>query len=878
MLLAEYLPQFGSILRDQYQMKKPSYVQMTLNSERTRLQLVHRIHYKVPAQVLLPQDSVSPEPKHPKVHIWTITRTPRSWHQPSQTTIHGSSNAYPSITVRSWRMSEFKYYEVPSPFPTLARGIFTVELPPDAESKGAGAPGQKYRIVARGYDKFFNIGEVPWNTWPALEAHTAPPYTLSQKSNGCIIFIAALTSSKLLITSKHSLGPVEGSPVSHAQAGEGWLRKHLQKVGRTEEQLAARLWEKNWTAIAELCDDSFEEHVLAYPPEKTGLHLHGINESTKAFKTLPQPDVDAFADEWGFIKTPSLVLNSIADVRSFTQKVGEERHWNGEPTEGFVVRTHVVEPPAGKDSTQSPYAPGSTFFFKVKFDEPYMMYRDWREVTKKLLGAATPSAASLPKQKMRRPETRVYVRWVIDEIKRDRQQFEEYTKGKGIIASRERFLEYLQTDEGKGELARARKAGEDIVGGVENTGSSAEFKKTIIYPVAIPGCGKTAVAVALKHIFGFAHTQSDDVTVKKSAPVFIKNVTGLLKNHDVVIADKNNHLAQHRKQLRDVARTIGTPTRLLALNWGLGGTPQATVHRVCGDRVKLRGPHHQTLRPDESAAHEDVIWMFLRTREELTESEANAVVEMDVEESLEGMVRRAVDGVVRVLGPAVEKPSEEKIKDALEAVGAYRPTVVKKSEEVKKPKEGAGARYFGMLAEVDLEEVLGTRLGAVMNAPGDEGEAAKFWGEVRAAGRVTKRPHVTIVHRNSLPDEQGLWEMCAGLQTLERQPLFSGRLGHLVWNQRVMAVTVDDLDVVDEEGSEDVKEGVKKGKEFLAALPEDVKRRLHITVATKETSILAVEAKGLVEAWRRGEDASKEVKSIKLDGAVIKGRIKGLNS
>ena len=62
--------------------------------------------------------------------------------------------ADPSITLRSWKMNEFKYYDVPSPFPTLARGLFTQEI-----QKGDQV---KHRIVARGYDKFFNIGEVPW--------------------------------------------------------------------------------------------------------------------------------------------------------------------------------------------------------------------------------------------------------------------------------------------------------------------------------------------------------------------------------------------------------------------------------------------------------------------------------------------------------------------------------------------------------------------------------------------------------------------------------------------------------------------------------------------------------------------------------------------
>ena len=53
-------------------------------------------------------------------------------------------------------MNEFKYYDIPSPFPTLARGLFTRELVTDG--------AKKYQIVVRGYDKFFNIGEVPWTT------------------------------------------------------------------------------------------------------------------------------------------------------------------------------------------------------------------------------------------------------------------------------------------------------------------------------------------------------------------------------------------------------------------------------------------------------------------------------------------------------------------------------------------------------------------------------------------------------------------------------------------------------------------------------------------------------------------------------------------
>lgn len=252
----------------------------------------------------------------------------------------------------------------------------------------------------------------------------------------------------------------------------------------------------------QLCDDSFEEHVLGYPQEKTGLHLHGLNVSTKEFKTLSHQEVDAFAEEWGFIKTASLTLNSIAEVKEFTTEIGRTGKWNGEAVEGFVVRTHVTKPPAGKgkSASASPYAPGSSFFFKVKFDEPYMMYRDWREVTRSLLNSKGPmTAASLPKSKMKRAETKLYVRWVIDEIKRDPKPFENFGKGKGIIATREKFLRWLETDQGKKEVIKSQE------GTLETTTvkDTKTYEKTIIVPVAIPGCGMSLPK--FKPCFTFLH-------------------------------------------------------------------------------------------------------------------------------------------------------------------------------------------------------------------------------------------------------------------------------------------------------------------------------------------------------------------------------------
>ena len=217
------------------------------------------------------------------------------------------------------------------------------------------------------------------------------------------------------------------------------------------------------------------------------MHLHGINVCTEVFETMPTEVVDAYAEKWGFIKTQTKVIDTIQEVKDFTAACASTGEWNGEPIEGFVVRTSVKK---GRKNG-SPYGDGSSFFFKVKFDEPYMMYRDWREVTKSLLspkGAMNPR--NLPKSKMKRPETIVYVYWVIEEFKTNPDSFKDYTKGKGIIATREKFLAWLKSDNGERGLAAVAK--EDEV--VASTSSEVrEFGKTIIVPVAIPGCGKDFV-------------------------------------------------------------------------------------------------------------------------------------------------------------------------------------------------------------------------------------------------------------------------------------------------------------------------------------------------------------------------------------------------
>lgn len=76
---------------------------------------------------------------------------------PSESAQDGASASAPSPhRISSWKMNEFLYRQQPPPFPTLARGLFTEPVPYDRNSD------ETHRIVARGYEKFFNISELDY--------------------------------------------------------------------------------------------------------------------------------------------------------------------------------------------------------------------------------------------------------------------------------------------------------------------------------------------------------------------------------------------------------------------------------------------------------------------------------------------------------------------------------------------------------------------------------------------------------------------------------------------------------------------------------------------------------------------------------------------
>ncbi|KAJ6470406.1 hypothetical protein C8R45DRAFT_937323 [Mycena sanguinolenta] len=87
-------------------------------------------------------------------------------------------------------------------------------------------------------------------------------------------------------------------------------------------------------------------------------------------------------------------------------------------------------------------------------------------------------------------------------------------------------------------------------------------------------------------------------------------------------------------------------------------------------------------------------------------------------------------------------------------------------------------------------------------------------------------------------------------------------LGHVVWNKRVMAVTMDEVKLAEEK----VDVSGQARADFIAQLPKEAKRQLHITVGTVGEAQPA-------EAWRREWSM---MQSIPVGGIVTMARMKRL--
>lgn len=766
------------------------------------------------------------------------------------------------ISVDSWRFQDWDYKK--RDLPTYARGLFTYR-------RKDGTP----EIAVRGYDKFFNVGEVPETEWRNVEARTKGPYELSVKENGCIIFISGLEGDKLLVCSKHSTGPRQDVNLSHAAAGERMLEVHLAAAGKTKADLARELRRRNVTAVAELCDDTFEEHVLAYDRNAAGLYLHGINLNLPEFATYPGKLVHQFADEWGFKKAEYIMKDDIQTVKTFLERCAETGSWDGRDTEGFVVRCQK------KIAHNGLY---EDWFFKYKFEEPYLMYRQWREVTKAVI------SGKAPRYKKHKEITEQYLLYARQQLAKDPALGKAFNANHGIIAMRDGFLKTRGLQ--GADIIRQQQIAEE--------GSSVDgvTDKVILVPVASIGCGKTTVALALTHLFGWGHVQNDNITVTKGKPrAFATQVCNTLAAHPAVVADRNNHQKRERRQLLEDVRSVIPEARIVALEYRHDPKWEMLprIREVTRERVLARGDNHQTIHAAEKDPQEIINIMegFLHRFEPVDTGKEpddgfDEVIQLEVAASSRENLETIVNSLHNMYPKLVtEVPSPEELESAIESgLKDYRPDI-KHDLGVKSNKSKPGNAGNKSIKNGSSQAAAATtsnkapqfeyfciRLptGQILSALDRAFESAspdtfKFFRQLQKTRRIQPAFHVTLMHRASINENPDLWSTLSSLHDSARQSSLSDtdpalgecrvQLERVVWDQRVMCIVVRLLD---------------EGWQSQNAVA-------HVTVGTAGSNIKPQESNTLLERWhQRGSGGSTGIQEVEIegDGRVLAGTVKAV--
>ncbi|KAM0343109.1 hypothetical protein ACHAPU_008857 [Fusarium lateritium] len=725
--------------------------------------------------------------------------------------VKGSSDG---IQVDSWRLQDWDYKR--RDLPTYARGLFTSRT-----------RRNEPEIAVRGYDKFFNVEEVHETKWNNILSRTQGPYELTLKENGCIIFIAGLEDDTLIVCSKHSTGERDDIQISHASAGEKRLEQQLASVGKTKADLARELRKRNVTAVAELCDDQFEEHILAYGPDQAGLYLHGINLNLPEFATYPSRFVQEFADQWAFRKTGLITMDDINQVKTFLEEAAETGAHDGRDVEGFVIRCKMTHDPASK--------PYSDWFFKYKFEEPYLMYRQWRECTKALI------AGKQPKFKKHTKITEEYLLYARKRLAGEPKLAKEYNNNHGIIALRDDFLNFKNL---KG--ADAANMGE-----LDPVVMTDVTRDVILCPIATIGCGKTTLAMGLSHLFGWGHVQNDNISGKGRPPRFTKMVLDELKDHPAVLADRNNAQRHERKQIITDIKLQHSTAKLVCLNFKHDEETIDAIREITQDRIVKRGDNHQTIHAaSDKEKFLGVMEGFINRFETCNpharpDDGFDVVIDLDPTAGSRQNLETVVSELYKVFPNLIKQiPSPEALDAAIDFALGYKPDFRhdipergnknNQKQQKQQPKAQKPRKLEYMSVNVSTQEVNNALDGAFKPT---QPSTSRLYTQLKQTRRVQTKFHVTLLHKARAMDHAELWQKYAVIQKeAEATGNPEGSVGEcdvilerVVFDDRIMAI------VVRLAGEDDRWQCVN--------------RIAHITVGTRDNSVKPKESNDLLARW-----------------------------
>lgn len=253
----------------------------------------------------------------------------------SEQTVTSSSVADTIISLRSNRYIQEKKFGNISSFNFTGKAFYNkVWDEQTTKARGLYLDTLKGKVVARAYDKFFNINERPETKFDMLQYKLQFPVTAYVKENGFLGIVSYNEyEDDLFIASKSTID----SPFAQ------WLKEMLyEKVSSDNiQKMKEFIKEQNVSFVFECVDMRNDPHVIEYP--KNELFLLDIVKNDLVLSKYEYDAMVDIADQFGL--TPKEKAFEIATWQEFFDWyhdiLDEDYEYSGRKIEGFVIEDRV---------------------------------------------------------------------------------------------------------------------------------------------------------------------------------------------------------------------------------------------------------------------------------------------------------------------------------------------------------------------------------------------------------------------------------------------------------------------------------------------------------------------------------------------------------
>jgi tRNA ligase len=531
------------------------------------------------------------------------------------------------------------------------------------------------------------------------------------------------------------------------------------------------------------------------------------------------------------------------------------------------------------------------WFFKYKFEEPYLMYRQWRECTKALI------AGKPPRYKKHEAITKEYLDFARRKFSQNPGLAKEYNQNHGIIKMRDEFLAARGT------------TGADIIRQELQSGpveSKKADRNIVLVPIATIGCGKTTLALALVKLFGWGHFQNDNVKTKKGrGQVFADTISSMLVTNPVVIADRNNHQKRERDQIiTDISRNV-PDARFVALHYVHDRSNYNAIREATRKRVLDRGDNHQTIQAGSKGPNEiiEIMEGFMHRFQPVDPSESpddlfDLVIDIDPtvdsRENLESIIAKMFE-TYPALFKGMDMPTDPDMDAAIQwALNDYTPDFKmdlsrggngnpnmqrgnNQSQPQAKPKKAPKLEYFSVRLDAG-------RINSILDSAfADKDEStARFYNQLKQSGRIQDEFHVTLIHRASAAQNAQYWDKLSKVYDTSVKTNNAASepdlgkcdvmLERVVWDNRIMCF------VVRLNGSSTLQLDSETGTTTEELSFATVNNIAHVTIGTSNPKIKPFESNALLNKWvNAGTGPQTGIQDMSIQGnIVLNGSVKAV--